>query len=93
MPFADQRVLYAYCKFRGVAKGGSRGGPDPPPPPILCLSAKRGLLSAYLTFGYSVDKNRMRKFKNTVKCREKMAIKCAENSKKMPTKYQVAQDC
>jgi hypothetical protein len=42
---------------------------------------------------YSVDKNRMRKFKNTVKCREKMAIKCEENSKKMPTKYQVAQDC
>ena len=75
---------------QGRSEGGSRGGPDPP---ILCLSAKRGLLSAYLTFGYSVDKNRMRKFKNTVKCREKMAIKCAENSKKMPTKYQVAPDC
>ena len=70
--------------------GGSRGGPDPP---VLCLSAKRGLLSAYLTFGYSVDKDRMRKFKNNITCRGKMAIKCAENSKKMPTKYQVAQDC
>jgi hypothetical protein len=56
--------------------GGSRGGPDPP---ILCLSAKRGLLSAYLTFGYSVDKNGMRIFKNTVKCQgkngDKMCVK------------------